>query len=125
MAPHALKKRKLAHQTDENPTFAGSSPESPSSEFDLSDGGPASKSQRASTQPRPVQKTGPHQTLQTSGEKYASGLFQMQIEELLSEVRPNYEKYTFELEQALRKIKEIIERIPPREAVPVGFRSFS
>lgn len=50
---------------------------------------------------------------------YSSDLLQLQIDELLLKVRPDYERRMLEAENALRKLKHIIERIPNREAKPV------
>ena len=127
MALHALKKRKLAHQVYENPNATDSSPstEGTLSESELDSGGPSSNPQRASSQSGRLQKIKSYQTLQISSETYGSSVFQMQIDELLSEVRPKYERREVELEKALRKIKEIVEGIPSREATSVGSRSSS
>lgn len=50
---------------------------------------------------------------------YGSSLFQLQIDELLSKVRPDYERRMVKAESALRKLKEIIERIPNCDAKSV------
>ena len=46
-------------------------------------------------------------------------MMQLQIDELLATVRPDYERRMKIAENSLRKLKAIIERIPPREAQPV------
>lgn len=127
MVPHTSKKRKLAHQTEENlnVTDSSSSTEGTSSESELDGGGPFSQPHTALLKPGFLQKTKSYQMLQTFSETYASSIFQMQIDELLSEVRPKYEKRMVELEQTLHKIKEIVEGIPSREATSVGSRSSS
>ena len=48
-----------------------------------------------------------------------SSLLQLQLDELLSTVRPDYEGRMRKVENALRKLKAVIERIPPRGARPV------
>ena len=50
---------------------------------------------------------------------FNSSMLQLQVDELLSTVRPDYERRLIRAENALRKLKGIIERIPPREAKPV------
>ncbi len=54
-----------------------------------------------------------------SNRGYNSSLFQLQNDELLSKVRPDYERRMAKAEGALRKLKEIIERIPNRDAKTV------
>lgn len=94
--------------------------EGTSSESELDGGGPFSQSQRVLFQSGSLQKTRSYQMLQTSSEAYSPSIFQMQIDELLSEVRPKYEKHMVELERALSKIKAIVEGIPSRETTSVG-----
>ncbi|KAH0562575.1 hypothetical protein GP486_002742 [Trichoglossum hirsutum] len=48
-------------------------------------------------------------------EMYKSSMFKLQLDELLAEVQPNYVKRMAPVENALRKLKTIIERIPDRE----------
>lgn len=43
---------------------------------------------------------------------YSSSLFQLQTDELLTKVRPDYERRMIKAESALRKLKEVILRIP-------------
>ncbi|MCJ1390843.1 hypothetical protein MMC18_003704 [Xylographa bjoerkii] len=52
-------------------------------------------------------------------EMYNSDVFQIQLGELLAEVRPNYEKATTRVEKTLRKLKQIIENIPARDPQPI------
>lgn len=47
---------------------------------------------------------------------YHTNLFQLQLNELLSTVRPDYGRRMVKAENALRKLKTIIERIPNRGA---------
>lgn len=54
-----------------------------------------------------------------SGDMYNSDLFQIQVGELLSTLRPNYDEQTARVEKILRKLKQIVEGIAPREALPV------
>ena len=54
-----------------------------------------------------------------SGSVCSTDLFQLQIDELLSKVRPDYERRMIKAENALRKLKTIIERIPNRGAKTV------
>ena len=54
-----------------------------------------------------------------AGEMYKSSMFKLQLDELLAEVQPNYEKRMVPVENALRKLKAVIERIPDREPLDV------
>ena len=50
---------------------------------------------------------------------YTSDMFQIQLSELLGEVRPNYDKIMVRVERTLRRLKQIIENIPARDPQPV------
>ena len=50
---------------------------------------------------------------------YTSDMFQIQLGELLAEVRPNYEKVTKRVEKTLRRLKQVIDYIPARDPQPV------
>ncbi len=50
-----------------------------------------------------------------SGESYKSSLFKLQVDEMLSEVKPDYTKRFAPVDNALRKLKTFIEAIPGRE----------
>ncbi|KAK1146706.1 U3 snoRNP protein [Aspergillus melleus] len=47
---------------------------------------------------------------------YKSNLFKLQLDELLADLRPNYDKQVSRLQDTLHKLKEIIENIPERPA---------
>ena len=49
---------------------------------------------------------------------YKSNLFKLQMDELLTELRPNYDKQVSKIQGTLHKLKEIIERVPDREPKP-------
>ena len=48
-----------------------------------------------------------------------SDLMQLQVEELLSNVRPDYKRRMVKAENAIHKLKDIIQRIPARDAKSV------
>ncbi|MCJ1414557.1 hypothetical protein MMC32_000884 [Xylographa parallela] len=50
---------------------------------------------------------------------YTSDMFQIQLGELLAEVRPNYEKVTKRVEKTLRRLKQVIDYIPARDPQPI------
>lgn len=54
-----------------------------------------------------------------SGESYKSSLFKLQVDEMLSEVKPDYEKRFGPVDNALRRLKTLIEAIPSSEPAPV------
>ena len=56
-----------------------------------------------------------------AGDAYHSSLFQLQVEEMLVEVKPNYAKRLGAAGNALRRLKTIIEAIPDRDQTPVGY----
>lgn len=49
---------------------------------------------------------------------YKSSFFKLQMDELLTELRPNYDKQVSKIQGTLHKLKEIIERVPDREPKP-------
>ena len=55
---------------------------------------------------------------------YDSSMFKLKAVELLEKVRPDYERRMVKVESSLRKLKDIIERIPDREAKPVCSSAF-
>lgn len=55
-----------------------------------------------------------------AGGLYKSSMFKLQIDEMLAEERPNYEKLSSAIEGALTKVKAVIEAIPDREPLSVS-----
>jgi U3 small nucleolar RNA-associated protein 22 len=55
-----------------------------------------------------------------AGGLYKSSLFKLQVDELLHEVEPNYEKRFRGMKEALHKLKGLIEGIEERDALPVS-----
>ena len=55
-----------------------------------------------------------------AGNMYSSNMFKLQMDELLAEMRPNYERRLKKVEKALHKLKAILERIPEQDALPVS-----
>ncbi|KAE8395404.1 Nrap protein [Aspergillus alliaceus] len=49
---------------------------------------------------------------------YKSNLFKLQLDELLADSRPNYDKHVSRLQDTLNRLKEIIENIPERPPKP-------
>ena len=58
-----------------------------------------------------------------AGRSYKSSLFKLQVDELLAEVQPNYEKRLSRVNEALRKLKTSLEGIEDREPGSVSILS--
>jgi U3 small nucleolar RNA-associated protein 22 len=60
-----------------------------------------------------------------AGDAYKSSLFKLQVDEMLREVKLDYTKRMGPVDNALRKLKSLIEGIADREPLPVSrtFRS--
>ena len=122
MGPHALKKRKLASdikpQVTSDERLPHLDPDSASQESGADDAGKAELDQAANTRPpstRPKRTVDHGRVPASLGAGHGSSVFSLQVEELLAEVRPNYEKRMSSVDAALRRLKKIIERIPARE----------
>ena len=74
----------------------------------------------AKTQVRPKRTLQGDEAAIYAGGNYKSSLFKLQVDELLSEVRPNYEKRLSGVDDALRRLKGLIEGIGERDALPVS-----
>lgn len=119
---HALKQRKLDHppvQAKENTSESVHS--SLDSMSDVDSGEEEIKKTNGITG---VGMENPIMTKATSkpmisGEMYNSDLFQIQVRELLSTIQPNYDRQTARVEKTLRKLKNVIEGIASRQALPV------
>jgi U3 small nucleolar RNA-associated protein 22 len=60
-----------------------------------------------------------------AGGSYKSSMFKLQVDEMLAEVQPNYEKRAGAIDDALRRLKGLIEGIGDREALSVGYKNRS
>lgn len=60
-----------------------------------------------------------------AGALYKSSMFKLQVDEMLAEVQPNYEKRASVIDDALRRLKGLIEGIQDREALSVSFELYS
>lgn len=124
MAPLSSKRRKLENGQPSSPSAHSS--ESYASDLEEN---PHDVGAKLQTQLPPVQTQGPASTKQTkdndvsaiyAGGDYKSNLFKLQVDELLSEVQPNYEKRLSGVDELLRKLKGWIEGIGDRAAVSVS-----
>ena len=55
------------------------------------------------------------------GSAPSSNMFKLQVDELLVNLRRNHEREVIGIESILSEVKDIIERIPPLEGLPVRF----
>lgn len=55
-----------------------------------------------------------------AGNIYNPNMFQLQVDELLAEMRPDYKGKLKKVEKALQKLKATLERIPEQEPLPVS-----
>lgn len=129
MAPHAAKRRKIAGQEPETLSDSGAgintnresdrdeddSQSEESSEDEEQTKKLPSRSTTGHARGRPKPSAG--QALIKSS--YKSGLFGLQVDELLADVRHDRDKKRDRIDTLLRRVKEIIEHIPEREELPV------
>ncbi|KZF18883.1 pre-rRNA processing protein-like protein Utp22 [Xylona heveae TC161] len=117
MASHIPKRRKLDHasssenETDEE-SFVDAAKQIPIKTESMQP-----SSQKHAPQNKNREPTDPAPAF--SAEVYKSNLFKLQTDELLAEVRPNFAERLVAVDNALRKIKGIIEEIP--DSGPITF----
>lgn len=106
MSAHTSKRRKLSPSMDGNPTnFSnanGSNENAPSKSNTSSKGGKNDRSAEVAF---------------ASG-LYKSSFFKLQLDELLTGSRPNYDKQASKLHGTLHKLKDVIEGLPDRPPKP-------
>jgi U3 small nucleolar RNA-associated protein 22 len=102
--PLPPKRRKLHHNNEEI--------DSASDDFEQSDANVAKRPQA-----RP--KHALDESALYSGSLYNSSMFKLQIDEMLGQVKLNYEKRMPGVDEALRRLKTLIEAIEDREMLPV------
>jgi U3 small nucleolar RNA-associated protein 22 len=102
--PFPPKRRKLHHNNEEI--------DSASDDFEQSDANVAKRPQA-----RP--KHALDESALYSGSLYNSSMFKLQIDEMLGQVKLNYEKRMPGVDEALRRLKTLIEAIEDREMLPV------
>ncbi len=59
-------------------------------------------------------------SLASAHAQYGSSILKLQVEELLAKLRKDSDRKAIDIENALRKLKTVIEHIPSREATPVS-----
>ncbi|KAG4443141.1 hypothetical protein IFR05_001373 [Cadophora sp. M221] len=115
MSPLSTKRRKLDNGRSVSP------PEDESSDIEQTPA-PDSEPKQAQTpaQPRPKRTVDGDDSAIYAGGLYKSSLFKLQVDELLAEVQPQYEKRLKGVDDLLRKLKGLIEGIAERSPVSVS-----
>ncbi|KAH9210098.1 pre-rRNA processing protein-like protein Utp22, partial [Leptodontidium sp. 2 PMI_412] len=114
MAPLSTKRRKLDNGRSVSPS------EDESSDIEQTPA-PDSEPKQAQTtaQPRAKRTADDDDPAIYAGGLYKSSLFKLQVDELLTEVQPNYEKRLKGVDDLLRKLKGLIEGIAERSPVSI------
>ena len=115
MPQHAVKKRKLHHP------FA-SQPNEITQTWLAEDGGVANV-KNGVAQSTSNGKARPLHVSTEIDAMYNSSTFQVQIDELISEVQPNYEKFRMKTDSILYKLKKIIDGIPTQAPLSVRLQT--
>jgi hypothetical protein len=102
---HSTKKRRIEHSNGSRGTTDGQTAHTPAN----------LKPVKGYT----ARNVAPQDGQMLAGEMYKSSMFKLQLDELLAEVQPNYEKRMVPIENALRRLKAVIEQIPDREPADV------
>ena len=126
MAPYPVKKRRLSPTNGYKSSDSGSALSRETSHEDgqfctgeqTDDRAPRRKLQslERSTQENHSSRT----PLQYSPAEKGSSMLKLQVHEFSTELQRDYERRTAEIDHALRKLKDIIDRIPDQDAIPVG-----
>lgn len=120
MSPHTAKKRKLSPENDQTERFdrthAARDTNGMSGSHDAKAGG---ASRPASTNDAAERiRTDRSAELALASGLYKSSFFKLQTDELLTELRPNYDKQVARVSETLHKLKNVIECIPNRPPKP-------
>ncbi|PQE32444.1 pre-rRNA processing utp22 protein [Rutstroemia sp. NJR-2017a WRK4] len=132
MAPLTTKRRKLEHTSDDEET---ASVRSDNQESEIESGsedeeGSAQEENAARSKPPNVPAKRRHDDQDAAlyaGGIYKSSMFKLQVDEMLAEIRPNYEKRAGAIKDALHQLKNSIEGIEDRGplSIPDAIKSFS
>jgi len=111
MAPLSPKRRKLDHESSSAGEDDNAANDSPSVLNDLPE--------KKQTQPKSSSMQNSDQSALYAAGQYKSSIFKLQVDEMLAELRPNYDKRMPGINQTLHKLHGLIEAIEDREALPV------
>ncbi len=123
MALHNPKRRKLHHDGGDLPDRHGELLDG-EEEVTSSNIGHGASSMASSMQKgfnaSAKQATEADSSAMYAGDLFKSSMFKLQLDEMLLEVRPNYAKLLEPIDNALRKLKTLIEDIEDREPLTVS-----
>lgn len=119
-AVHSTKRRKLEHNSSDEESDAiiqngESDQENESDESEKEETKSKHKVQKNTSRDD-------HEAMYSVG-LYKSSMFKLQLDNLLADVRPNYEKYQGTINGALHEVKALIEGIADREPLGVSTTS--
>lgn len=122
------KRRKLDHDSHPIPSSNAIPTESDNGEQSSSEESssyeqPATK--RHSTKPQPKRIQDEDDSALYAGGVYKSSMFKLQVDEMLAEMRPNYQKRMTGVDDTLRRLKGLIEGIEDRDTLSVRARKTS
>lgn len=118
MGEHSPKRRKLEHNSsDEDEDIENEELEQESEESEEK-----SEENTKSKSRNPTLKSASKVNFEAvhAGGLYKTAMFKLQIDDLLADVRPNYEKYSSTINGKLHEIKALIESILDREPLSVS-----
>ena len=128
MVPHTMKRRKLAHDTNSahesghssihNQTTDDDERNNSSDDYNVISSAPGD-SRILQNVPSHTARIGSRNGPLLAREVYRSNIINLQIDELLEEVRPDYRTLLTGTERVLRKLKATIESLPKREPLTV------
>ncbi|KAL3470185.1 Nrap protein [Aspergillus californicus] len=121
MSSHTTKKRRLSPSPDGVSRFENSTATNPNIRLTRSFKTSSANGLRqtgASKLDRRTGNTGSAEMALATG-FYKSSFFKLQLDELIAESRPNYDKQLATLKDTLHDLKDLIERLPERQAKPV------
>lgn len=119
MAENSSKRRKLEHNSsEEDEDMENEELEQESEAAEEKSAEEDTKSKRKN----PVSKNTSKVNFEAvyAGGMHKTAIFKLQIDDLLADVRPNYEKYSSIINSKLHEIKGLIESIPNREPLSVS-----
>ncbi|RAL61953.1 hypothetical protein DID88_002442 [Monilinia fructigena] len=124
MAPLTTKRRKLAHTSDdEGPQLQKSEMDNEKIVDDSADEESSSDDvdevQSKPKHPPAKRRHDDQDAALYAGGLYKSSMFKLQVDELLNEVRPNYEKRAAGIKSALHQVKNAIEGIDDGESLSI------
>lgn len=136
MRVHTAKKRKLTAQGDhdypnangrtatevaaaESDEIEDEDEDDENGDEDVNDSGDHAKQPRPRLPGRPKERSRPKVAEAVSRGSYTSGLLELQVDELLADVRHEHNRKRDRIDTLVRKLKGVIESIPEREELSV------